>query len=166
MLQPRNIGVDLFDLAGQRFERVLLFERQLAFLRIRHRCRSARHRAGAIALCIRGLLGRGQIRASALGDHVAIAAGVLGPAALAFGRDDAGDDAVEKVAVMTDEQYRPRVIVQQLLQQIERFEVEVVGRLVEHENVRRLGQHAGEQQSRTLATRQHADRATRLFGLE
>src|SRR3546814_12115014 len=43
------------------------------------------------------------------------------------------------------------------LQQVERFEVEVVGRLVEHEQVRFAGEFAREQQARGFVARQRAD---------
>ncbi len=61
------------------------------------------------------------------GQHVGIAAGVFGPLTVAFGRDDAGDDAVEEVAVVADEDDRAGVVGQKLLQEVEGFEVEIVG---------------------------------------
>ena len=67
---------------------------------------------------------------------------------------------------MTDEENCPLVLAEQLLQQIERFDVEVVGRLVEHDQVRRGRESDGERQSAALASRQLIDRGPRLLGAE
>ena len=133
---------------------MLLLEGELALLCVWHRGGGGRERTRvAFALRIRDHLGRGQIGAFALGDHVRITAGIFGPPAVALGGDHARHNAVEEVAVVADQQDGAGIVVQQLLQQIQRFEVEIVGRLVEHQDVGWLGQHAGEQQSRTLAAR-------------
>ena len=54
----------------------------------------------------------------------------------------------------------------QLLQQFQRLHVEIVGRLVEHQQIGRPRQHARQDQPRPLAAGQLADRRARLFGLE
>jgi hypothetical protein len=51
----------------------------------------------------------------------------------------------------------PVIIGDHFLQQVERLEIEIVGRLVEHQQVRRPGEFAREQQPRALAARQRAD---------
>ena len=44
------------------------------------------------------------------------------------------------------------MIGEQFLQEVERFEVEIVGRLVQHEQVGRLGERAGQHQAASLAS--------------
>ena len=58
---------------------------------------------------------------------------------------------------MADDEDGAVIIGDHLLQQVERFEVEIVGRLVEHEQVRAPGEFAREQQPRALAARKGAD---------
>ncbi len=108
---------------------------------------------------------RGDVGA-ALGQHVGIAAGVFGPAAVTFGDDDAGHDAVEEVAVMADEDDGAGVTGQHFLEHVQCFEIEVVGRLVEHEHVRGLGECAGEHEAAALTAGQHAQRCAALLGLK
>ena len=69
-----------------------------------------------------------------------------------------GHRLVEEVAVVADDQHRAVIIGDHFLQQVERLEVEVVGRLVEHQQVGRPGKFARQQQPRALAARQGADR--------
>jgi hypothetical protein len=57
-----------------------------------------------------------------------------------------GRDAVDEIAVVADQQQRALIVRQQFLQQVERFEIEVVGRFVEDEEIRRLGQFARQDQ--------------------
>ena len=49
---------------------------------------------------------------------------------------------------MADQQDRARVVVQQLLQQVERFDIEVVGRLVQHQQIAFARHQLGQQQPR------------------
>ena len=65
---------------------------------------------------------------------------------------------VEEVAVVADDQHRPVIIGDHFLQQVERFQIEIVGRLVEHQQVRCAREFARQQQPRPLAARQRADR--------
>ena len=76
------------------------------------------------------------------GHHVGVAAGIFGPLALALGHQNRGCHPVEEVAVVADQQDRTLIVGQHLLQQVERFEIEVIGRLVEHQQIRGLGQFA------------------------
>jgi hypothetical protein len=55
---------------------------------------------------------------------------------------------------------------QHLLQEIEGFEIEIVGGLVEDQEVRRLRQRAGEHQPAALAAGQRLHRRARLLGAE
>jgi len=64
-----------------------------------------------------------------------------------------GDSAVEKVAIMADDQNSALVIGDHFLQQIERFKVKIIGRLVQHQKVRNAGKFARKQEPRTLTAR-------------
>ena len=67
---------------------------------------------------------------------------------------------------MADDQNRALVFAEQFLEQVERLDVEVVGRLVEHDQVRGEAERAGEHQAAALAARQLLDRRARLLGPE
>jgi len=64
---------------------------------------------------------------------------------------------------VADDQDRAGIVAEQLLQQVERLQIEIVGRLVEHHQVRRLRQRARQRQPAALAARQLADRRARLI---
>ena len=64
---------------------------------------------------------------------------------------------------MADDDQRAGIIGEHFLEQIERLEIEIVGRLVEHQKIRGLRQRAREQQPSALAAREPADRRARLF---
>ncbi len=67
---------------------------------------------------------------------------------------------------MADQDHRAGIGGDDFLQQVERLDVEIVGRLVEDQQVGRPGEDAREHQPRPLAARQVADRRAGLFGLE
>jgi hypothetical protein len=90
-------------------------------------------------------------RGTTLREPVAVAARVLAPHAVAFGHQRLRDDVVEERAVVAHQQQRARVRLQRLLQELERFDIEVVGRLVEHEQVGGPGEQPREQQAIALA---------------
>jgi hypothetical protein len=69
--------------------------------------------------------------------------------------DHARRDLVEHVPVMGDEEQAAAVRSEPLLQPLDRLDVEVVGRLVEDEEVGFLGQRAGQRNALGLATGQH-----------
>ena len=50
-------------------------------------------------------------------------------------RGELGHDVVEKFAVVAHQEERPRVFLQQRFQQLQRFDIQVVGRLVQHQHV-------------------------------
>ena len=140
-----------FDLGGQGFQLARFLVAHPGDLRLRLRRRSG--------------LARGTPRARlallavfALAQIVGIAAGIFLYAAVARQHEHAVDQPVEEVAVVADQQQRAFVVVQHVLQQVERVDVEIVGRLVEHEQVARLGERARQEQAVALAAGQGADR--------
>ena len=62
---------------------------------------------------------------------------------------------------MADEQQRARPVHELRLQQFEGLEIEIVGRLVEHEHVGRPREQPGEQQPIALAARERFHRRLR-----
>jgi hypothetical protein len=92
-----------------------------------------------------------------LRQHVGIAAGIFGEPAIAFRQHQSGGHPVQEIAIMADNQRGARIIGNHLFQQIQGFQVQVVGRFVQHQEVGRRGEHLGQQQPRALATRQHLD---------
>ena len=98
-----------------------------------------------------------------LRDHVAVAARVFLPEAVALGGDDRGHNPVEEIAVVADEQDRALVVGEHLFEQVKSIEVEVVGRLIKHQHVGGRGQRYRKRETRPLAPRQHRDRRSRLL---
>ena len=74
---------------------------------------------------------------AALRQHVGIAAGIFDPAALALGAITEVTVRSRKSRSWLTSMHRAGIVGEHLLQQVERFEVEVVGRLVEHQQVGR-----------------------------
>ena len=62
--------------------------------------------------------------------------------------------------------HRAGIVGDHLLQEVERLEVEVVGRLVEHQQVRGRGERAGEHEAAALAAGERADRLAGLLRRE
>ncbi len=58
---------------------------------------------------------------------------------------------------MADEQHGARKVGNQLLEELERFDVEIVGRLVHHEDIGRTREQTREHQAVALAARQRLD---------
>ena len=75
---------------------------------------------------------------AALRQHIAVAAGIFVPASVALRHDHAADQAIEKIAIVADEQHRAGIIGQHVLEHVQRLHVEIVGRLVENQEIRRL----------------------------
>ena len=67
---------------------------------------------------------------------------------------------------MADQDDGAGIVRDHLLQQIEGLEVEIVGGLVEHQQVRGLRQGAGQHQPVALAAGEHAHGRARLLGRE
>src|SRR5262249_62286529 len=74
-------------------------------------------------------------RHGALGNPVAIAADVLPPSAVALAHERLGHDVIEKRAVVGNQEKRPGVGLQSLFENLERLDIEIVGRLVEDQEV-------------------------------
>ena len=65
---------------------------------------------------------------------------------------------------MTHHDHSALIVGDHLFEQIERFKVEIVCRLVQHQNVGRQRQRAGQRQPVALPARKLAHRSARLFG--
>ncbi len=83
--------------------------------------------------------GFGADTGAALRHHVGIAASIFRPAPAAFSNEDRGRNPIEKVAIVARENDGAFIVGKHLLQQIERLEIEIVGRLVEDEEIGRHG---------------------------
>ena len=70
---------------------------------------------------------------------------------------DLGDQSVEEVTVVRNQDERAVVVLERLLQDVLGLHVEVVGRLVEDEKVDRLEQQLDHAEAHALASRQHLD---------
>src|SRR5690606_40770226 len=92
--------------------------------------------------------------------------GIFKPDAVAFGCDGAGDSPIEEITIVADQDYGSWEFFHQFLQEIERLHVEVVGGLVENEQVCGAGEQSGEDESGLLATRKFPHRRASLLGLE
>ena len=112
------------------------------------------------------LLGLRRFHHDPLPQRVAVATHVLVDDALALDHERARHDVVEQLAVVADHQDRALVVDEQVLEELQRLQVEVVRRLVEHEHVRRPREEAGEQQAVPLPAGERADRAARLVRRE
>ena len=74
--------------------------------------------------------------------------------AIPFKGKDGGYRAVEEIAVMADNQDGAVIIGNHLLQQIQRFHIQIIGRLVQHQEIMRLGKQFRQQQAVLFAARQ------------
>src|SRR5688572_18830024 len=97
---------------------------------------------------------------------IAVAAGVFLPAARAFEGDRLRDDVVEEGAVVAHQKERARIFLEERFEELERLDVEVVGWLVEDQDIRRAREEAGEQQAIALAARERLHRSARALGRE
>ena len=128
--------------------------------------------AARSARSLRGRRGLGFLRfaaveiRAALGQHVGVAAGIFGPAAVAFGREHQVHDAIQEVAVVADEDDGAGIGAEHFLQHVQRFQIEVVGGLVQHQQVGGLGERARQHQAAALAAGQRAERRARLLRRE
>src|SRR6185312_14004169 len=80
--------------------------------------------------------------------------------------EDVGRDAIEEPAVVGDHDGASRKAEQRLLERTQRLDVEVVGRLVEQQQVAARFQHLGEMHAIALAAGELADRLLLLRALE
>src|SRR5687768_4242464 len=77
--------------------------------------------------------------------------------AVALEGEDVGGEAVEEEAVVTDDHGAAGEILERLLESAQGLDVEVVGRLVEQEDVAALLKHLGHVDAVALAARELAD---------
>src|SRR5208282_2913248 len=75
---------------------------------------------------------------------------------------DPGGNFVDQVMIVGDQKNRPLIALQRNIQSINRFQVEVVRGLVEHQHVRLLQHQFAEKQARGLAAGKNAGRLRRL----
>src|SRR5207247_972249 len=114
------------------------------------------------SLCV--LLVLDNLRLPACGALALIGAPVALPATekAAVDQPELRSQFVDEVAVMTDEQEGSAKRVQDTLQLFARGEIEVVGRLVEHQQVRLTQRETRKREASAFATREHADDAARV----
>ena len=76
------------------------------------------------------------------------------------------DHLIHKITVVADNDYTAWKILQVLLENLQRDDIEVVCRLVEHQEVRVLHQHRAEVEFPPFATTEFVDIVMLLFGGE
>ena len=80
--------------------------------------------------------------------------------------DDVGHDSFEEGPVVAHDDHGPRPVVEEVLEGAERVEVEVVGRLVEQQDIRVLGEHEHQLQPPSFASGKLGDRRVLGCGVE
>ena len=78
------------------------------------------------------------------------------PAAITLMGNGAGDHVVQKRAVMADQKNRAVKVLQQVFEQLQRVDIKVIGRLIQHQHVGGSGKQARQQQPVALTTAQGA----------
>src|SRR5207249_909067 len=116
--------------------------------------RRAASRGQAAVFYAVGALGRGAEAAAAVGLVVLVVAREPCHAALALEGQDVGGDAVEEPAVVTDDDGAAREIDERILERAQRVDVEVVGGLVEEEEVPAAAQELRQVEAVPLAARE------------
>jgi hypothetical protein len=86
--------------------------------------------------------------------------------AVALEGEDVGRDTVEEPAIMADDHGAAGEVLQRLFQRPQRVDVEIVGRLVEQQDVGAGLQHLGEMHAVALAARERADLLLLVAALE
>ena len=160
--QDRLLGFELLDGLRERLQLHALLVRELARL-LR---RLGGHGLPRVAFCF---LDRGRRHRGFRGLFllpVVVAADVVGHAALALEDEQARANLVKERAIVAHEQHGAAEFHEQILEQFERLRVEIVGGLVEHEHVARLGEQPREQQPVALAARERLDRGARARRVE
>ena len=77
-----------------------------------------------------------------------------------------GDRSVEERAVVRDDDHRARPPLEEVFERPQRVEIQVVGRLVEQQHVRLVGEHEQQLQPASLAAGQRADLGPLRIGIE
>ena len=84
----------------------------------------------------------------------------------AFEDEQAGHHRIEKGAVVGNEEQGLIPADQQFLEQLERFGIQIIGRLVEHQHIGRLQKQTGEQQAVAFASGEQPRRHAHAVGAE
>src|SRR6478736_6818015 len=159
MLRAAQSGRELVLLLLERLD--LLRERaQLALLLVAQFRPRPSARDGRLSLW--AFVGSGG-RRRPLAQPIGVTADVLAPYAAALGGQRLGNDIVEKAPIVAHEQQRAGVALQSLFEQLQRLDVEVVRRLVEHDEIGGACEEAREQEPVALAAREHLDRRLRAL---
>ena len=154
-------GFQLLDLAGQFIELLLLPVEKLPSLLDLHpflRLRSRLRRGDDDGFCRFGYL--------ALLDPILVAAGIFGEAPLSLVDDRSCHHVVEKGSVVGDKQKRSLVVHEEFLKEFQCLGIEIVSRFIEDENVGRLKEKSCQQESVSLAAREHLGRHADSIGGE
>ena len=111
-------------------------------------------------VCRRGSDGHGShaIKFPTLADPVFVAARVFADPPFPLKDKGARHHVVEECSVVGNEQEGSFVVYQQFLQQFEGLCIEIVGRLIQDENIGRLKEEAGQKQAVALSSREHLGR--------
>jgi len=162
--QPRVeaglIALQHLDGRGQRVQFLALLVRQTCGPRRRCGRHGARGRRR-----LRG--GNRSVRGRTLAHPVVVSARILADAAAGLERERAVHHVVQQLAVVADQEQRTLERQQQILEQLQRLQVEIVRRLVQHEHVGRPREETREQQAIALTAGEGADnRAGPLGGEE
>ncbi len=112
------------------------------------------------------LIGRGAEPALAIRLVVLVVALEPDGLRVAFERQDVRGDAIEEPAVVADHDGAAGEVQQRLFERAQRVDVEVVGRLVEQQQVAAGAQQLGEMHAVALAARERADLALLRGALE
>src|SRR5436190_9425398 len=151
----RDLLLEPLDLIGQGVELALQLVRKLAR-------RLPRTRVPAVGSTrLRRRVDDGE-RAMAL-EPIAVAARVTAHFAVILEHERARDDRVEEIAVVADDEQCAVVFDEAFLERFQRLNIEVVGRLVEHEQIRRPREELRKDHAVALAARQRRDRRQRAL---
>ena len=145
--QQLDLGFGLGDVLPQRRQRGAPLRRLPARVLRRLLRRAVRLRLGARRIGVGAALGQ------ALG-AVLVHVAVVGAHGAAAHDPQAVGAGVHQVAVVADQDHRALVVVERAHQRLARIDVEVVGRLVEDQQVRPVEGRQREQQARLLAARE------------
>src|SRR4051794_16153045 len=94
-----------------------------------------------------------------LSDQVVRVVPVVRNEAAAKEFDDAGGNAIEKVAVVRHDEAGARIRAQEILQPLDRLGIEVIGGLIENEEIGLRDERAAESHAALFAAAQRADDA-------
>ena len=79
---------------------------------------------------------------------------------------DPGRHFVDQIVIVRHQQYRSRIFLKGDIERIDRFQVQVIGGLIEHQEIRTLQHQPAEDQPRRLAARERLGRLQRIVPAE